>query len=73
MQNAGKYIITLGIVFVIIGLLFYFAGNKLNWLGKLPGDIRLEKENFKFYFPITTLVLVTILINIIIKIFNFFK
>jgi len=73
MQNAGKYIITLGIVFVIIGLLFYFAGNKLNWLGKLPGDIRLEKENFKFYFPITTLVLVTILINIIIKIFHFFK
>ncbi|MDQ6757673.1 MAG: DUF2905 domain-containing protein, partial [Bacteroidota bacterium] len=45
---------------IIAGVIIYFFHDKLNWLGKLPGDIRIEKENFKFYFPITTMIILSI-------------
>lgn len=70
-SSTGKYLIFIGIGIVVIGLLIYFFHDKLQWLGRLPGDIRIEKENFRFYFPITTMLLLsavlTILINIIKK------
>ncbi|MDQ6755394.1 MAG: DUF2905 domain-containing protein, partial [Bacteroidota bacterium] len=53
----GKYIILIGAIIIIAGVIIYFFHDKLNWLGKLPGDIRIEKENFKFYFPITTMII----------------
>lgn len=68
MSYLGKYLILGGIAIVVVGLVFYFLGNKLEWLGHLPGDIRIEKENFKFYFPITTLLLISLIINLIIYI-----
>ena len=67
MQDIGKYIIIGGIILVIIGVIIYFFGNKLSWLGHLPGDIRIEKENFKFYFPITTMILASILLSAILR------
>lgn len=66
MSYWGKYLILGGSAIVIVGLIFYFLGNKLDWLGHLPGDIRIEKENFKFYFPITTLLLISLILNLII-------
>lgn len=69
-QNTAKWIILIGVVICLIGIGYYFFGNKLGFIGKLPGDIRIERENFKFYFPITTMILFTILINILIKIFQ---
>jgi hypothetical protein len=66
-QQTGKYIIYFGIIVLIIGGLVYFFHEKLNWLGKLPGDIRVEKENFKFYFPITTMILLSLLVTVIIN------
>jgi len=72
-SQTGKWIIAAGIIIVVIGILIYFFHDKLNWLGKLPGDIRIEKENFRFYFPITTMIIIsvvlTLLINIIKKFF----
>ena len=65
MQNLGKIIIIAGIILVIAGLIIYFAGNRLDWIGRLPGDIRVEKENVKFYFPITTMVLASIILSIL--------
>jgi FtsH-binding integral membrane protein len=73
MQQLGKYIVITGIIFVIVGLIIYFSGNKLNWIGHLPGDIRIEKENFKFYFPITTMIIISLILTLIIKLFHFFK
>lgn len=49
----------------LIGASYYLAGDKLRLIGNLPGDIRIEKENFKFYFPITTMILVSVLVNIL--------
>lgn len=65
---AGKYVIITGIVIVIAGLIIYFFHHKLHWIGRLPGDIRIEKENFRFYFPITTMIIFSLLITGIIQI-----
>ena len=67
-QNQGRYIILFGVIILIVGLIIYFFGNKLSWVGHLPGDIRVEKENFKFYFPITTMILISVLLTLIINI-----
>jgi len=67
-QNTGKYVIGFGAIIIIVGLLVYFFHDKLHWLGRLPGDIRIEKENFKFYFPIATMILISLLITLVINI-----
>jgi len=67
-QQTGKYIIVIGLFVLGTGILIYLFHNKLNWLGRLPGDIRIEKENFKFYFPLTTMLLLSILLTLIINI-----
>lgn len=61
--STAKYLMIAGILIFLAGLIWYFWGNKLNWLGHLPGDIRIEKENFRFYFPITTMILLSILLS----------
>ena len=60
-SETGKWIIGIGAIIIIIGIIVYFFHDKLNWIGRLPGDIRIEKENFNFYFPITTMILISLL------------
>lgn len=67
-QDTGKYFVLIGLGVVLIGVLIYFFHDRLHWIGRLPGDIRVEKENFRFYFPITTLIIFSILLTIIIQI-----
>jgi len=66
LEQLAKILIFSGIILVIAGLIMYFAGDKLAWLGHLPGDIRIEKENIKIYFPITTMIILSVLISLII-------
>ncbi|MFO0355699.1 MAG: DUF2905 domain-containing protein [Sphingobacteriaceae bacterium] len=61
-----KLLIASGISLVIVGIIWYFFSDKFSWIGKLPGDIRYESENSKFYFPITTMLLISAIINVII-------
>jgi len=65
--ETGKYIIIIGAGVILIGIIIYFFHDKLYWIGRLPGDIRVEKENFRFYFPITTMILFSLLITLIIR------
>jgi hypothetical protein len=65
MQSMGKILILMGVLVTFSGILLWLFGNKLNWVGNLPGDIKVEKENFKFYFPITTMLLVSIFLTFI--------
>jgi len=65
MQQTGKFLMIAGIILVIVGLIVYFAGNKLSWLGHLPGDIRIEKENVRIYFPVTTMILISVVLSLI--------
>jgi len=65
MSQLGKIFIVIGIILIIAGLIIYFAADKLSWLGHLPGDICIEKENVRFYFPITTMIILSILLSLI--------
>ena len=64
-QESGKYIVFIGLAVIFVGAMIYFFHDKLNWIGRLPGDIRVERENFKFYFPITTMILFSVLLTFI--------
>ncbi|MCP9754299.1 DUF2905 domain-containing protein [Lacihabitans sp. CCS-44] len=68
----GKYIIAAGLILVFVGVIIYFFGDKLSWIGGLPGDIRIESENIKIYFPITTMLIISIVLNLIIWLFKKF-
>jgi hypothetical protein len=65
MVSTGKLIVFIGIAVVIIGLVVWLFGNKFTWFGHLPGDIRIEKENFKFYAPLASMLLVSAFITIL--------
>ena len=58
--------VLVGILIVLVGLVIWLGGDKLGWLGKLPGDIRIEKENFRFYFPITTMILLSVVLSLVV-------
>ena len=62
-----KIFILLGIIFILVGLLYPYLSSL--GLGKLPGDIVIERKNFNFYFPITTSIILSILISFLFKIF----
>ncbi|MBA2745146.1 MAG: DUF2905 domain-containing protein [Flavisolibacter sp.] len=69
-QNTGKYIILFGLLAVVTGILIYFFYDKMQWIGRLPGDIRIEKENSRVYFPITTMILLSLSISLLIYLFQ---
>ena len=63
-QLIGRYLIVIGLVMIVAGGIFLLAG-KVPWLGKLPGDILVKRENFTFYFPITTCILASLVLSLI--------
>ena len=71
-QLTGKWIILTGILIVLVGVVIYFFHDKLHWLGRLPGDIRVEKGNTRFYFPVVTMIIVSILVTLFITIIKRF-
>jgi heme/copper-type cytochrome/quinol oxidase subunit 2 len=72
MAEIGKSIIFFGIVIVIIGIILLFSDKLPFNLGRLPGDIAIKKENFSFYFPITTSILISIVLSLIFYLFSKF-
>ena len=64
-MNTGKILVITGIVLIISGLLWWFAADKFQWFGKLPGDIRYEKPGFSFYMPLTTMILISIALSLL--------
>lgn len=68
MTGLGKSLIIIGIIIVIIGL-FMAYGQKVPFLGKLPGDIHIKRENFEFYFPLATSIIVSVIISVILYFF----
>lgn len=68
----GKILIIAGVVLVIAGLLIQYS-DKVSFLGKLPGDIRIERENFKVYIPITTSIVISIVLSLILYLISRFR
>ena len=72
MTDIGKILIFIGIVIIIIGTVLLFNDRLPFNLGKLPGDISYKKENFSFYFPITTSILISIVLSLLFYLFGKF-
>jgi hypothetical protein len=64
MAGFGKILIYLGLLLIVLGLIFSFGG-KLPWLGHLPGDIYIQRDRFTFYFPLTTCILISVIISLV--------
>lgn len=62
--EVGKIIIILGAILIALGVLLPYIV-KLDFLGKLPGDIKIQRENFSFYFPIATCIVLSILLTLL--------
>ncbi|MGD0352420.1 MAG: DUF2905 domain-containing protein [Dehalococcoidia bacterium] len=67
MEGLGKILLIVGGIIVILGLILVFS-NHIPFLGKLPGDIFVKRDGFSFYFPIVTLLILSILITIIVNV-----
>jgi hypothetical protein len=63
MQPIGKVIMFMGLGIALLGLVIWLFGNKLHWFGNLPGDIRVERPNFRFYAPLMSMLLISILLS----------
>ncbi len=69
MVDLGKILIFVGGILVVMGFLVVALG-KLPGLGRLPGDVLIKKEEFTFYFPITTSILISIFISLVLFLWN---
>ena len=65
----GKALILIGVILVAAGLFLSF-GWKIPFLGRLPGDIRIQRDNFSFYFPLTSSILVSLLLSLLLWLFR---
>jgi hypothetical protein len=64
-MEVGRLLLVLGLVLVVLGLVWLYAPGLLAWFGRLPGDIRLEREGFRFYFPLTSMLLVSLALSLL--------
>ena len=71
MEGLGKILLIVGAVIIVVALLMIF-GQHIPFFGKLPGDIFIKKDNFSFYFPIVTFLIISIILTVIINLILYF-
>ena len=64
MQDLGKILVVAGLILAVAGL-WLWSGRDFGWLGRLPGDISYQNGNSRFYFPVTTCILVSVLLSLL--------
>ena len=69
MPELGKPLVIFGVLMVLIGFVLW-SGFGAGWLGRLPGDIRIERGNSTFYFPIVTCITISVVLSIIFALFR---
>ena len=72
MRELGKFVAFMGVIITLLGLVMW-SGFAPKWLGRLPGDIRIEREHSVFYFPIVTCVILSIVLSLLLSIFSIFR
>ncbi len=72
-DNPGKIIIFIGFIIIILGLIINFTGNIFSWFGNLPGDIHIKKKNMRIFFPITSLIIISLIIGCKTKTLSIFE
>ena len=69
LSSIGKALIFMGLIMAAIGILLVLAP-RVPWLGKLPGDILIKKDNFQFYLPITTCIIISLVLTLLFYLFR---
>jgi hypothetical protein len=69
MPSLGKSLIVVGLIIALIGVILTLAG-RIPWLGRLPGDIYVKRENFTFYFPLATSIIISVILSFILWLFR---
>lgn len=72
MQHPGWSLVVIGVLIAGIGLVWLFAPS-MPWLGKLPGDIVIERQNFRFYFPLVTCIVLSLVLSVIMWLVQYFS
>ena len=73
MSDLGKLLLGFGAVMVLLGLVLIVAGNlsgRVPWLGRLPGDIHIQRGNWSFYFPLATCLVISIVLTLLFSLFG---
>ena len=68
-RELGKFVVVIGFVITLVGLVMW-SGFAPKWLGRLPGDIRIERGHSAFYFPIVTCIILSIVLSLLLSIFR---
>ena len=69
LNTIGKVLMLFGLIIFLVGGLFVI-GEKVPWLGKLPGDICVQKNNFTFFLPITTSIVISVTLSLLLILFK---
>jgi hypothetical protein len=72
MRDVGKLVVVVGVITTLVGLVVW-GGFLPKWLGRLPGDIRIEREGSAFYFPVVTCIVLSIALSVLLSIFSIFR
>ena len=72
MPEVGKLLVAVGLVVAALGALLAW-GPPLPWLGRLPGDVRVERPGFVFHFPIATSIVLSVLLSLLVWLFSRFR
>ncbi|MBI5628198.1 MAG: DUF2905 domain-containing protein [Candidatus Rokubacteria bacterium] len=73
MTDLGKILVGFGVVMIVLGGILLLAGNlsgKVPWIGRLPGDIYIERGNWRFHFPLATSVIISIVLTLLLSLFG---
>ena len=69
MRDLGKVLVLFGGIIVLLGLVLW-SGLAPKWLGRLPGDVRIERDHSAFYFPIVTCIIISIVLSLLLSVFR---
>jgi membrane protein implicated in regulation of membrane protease activity len=69
MQDLGKSLVVIGLLIAVIGVVLVLTG-RVPWLGRLPGDIHIQRGNWSFYFPVVTSLVVSVLLTLLFWLFG---
>jgi len=69
MDGFGRILIYLGVLLVVVGVIVLLTG-KIPWLGHMPGDFAIQRDHFTFYFPITTCIVISIVVSLVLYFFR---
>jgi hypothetical protein len=71
-MNLGRLLVVFGVVMVVVGLLIQLAPS-IPWLGKLPGDLRIERGGFRLYFPLASCLVISVVLTLLLQLFSRFR